>query len=447
MSDSATDVPLTTPEWVLTKLNSIEGQRIPKYHAAIKSCSVTLKQIVEVRYALHKMRYEPHKSSHSHEEDSLIVYEELLWHVYQAAKGRIEEYYFSMGGRAAAVLINPRYKANSLGPGNKSKDLDLFYPIDELSQLTPDFESTLWTCISQFQSIAELDLDFKGKDAVFLELYLIVIYIFVVVEAQQANRQSRFRYILRFSKPVFELAHGVTSRILDREPPDALNVGMPDASAAPRRVALKATEDITSKRIKEALTHADNHLRTLARRIDQFARREAQVVYIKGMLIGGLSVLALVVVYVLVIFIVSVTKNWKLETQVLWHLIAIAVASGAVGAVVSVMLRVSNHPLSIDYGAGRSLIRLAGCFRPIVGAIFGLVFYVLVSAGLLLLSAPHDIRSRAFFVAAICFAAGFSERRAQDVIMRAVPSGKGTESDADKSPARRPGKAESLDNS
>ena len=73
-------------------------------------------------------------------------------------------------------------------------------------------------------------------------------------------------------------------------------------------------------------------------------------------------------------------------------------------------LRVSNHPLRISYNAGRRLIWLAGYFRPIVGAIFGLVFYVLINAGLLqVLVAPHELGSRAFFIAAVCFAAGFSE--------------------------------------
>ena len=156
-----------------TKLDNLKGQRIPEYDAAILSCSVTLQQIVEERDKLHS-------GCHSCEENSLILYEELLWLSYQHTHGAIEEYYFSMRGKAAVVLTNPYSR-------RKAKDLDFFYPLDELSQLTPHFESTLWTCISQFQSIAELDLKFKGQDAVFLELYLIVIYIFVVVEAQQAS--------------------------------------------------------------------------------------------------------------------------------------------------------------------------------------------------------------------------------------------------------------------
>ena len=389
-----------------TELESL-GAPIPEYNAAILSCSVTLQQIVAVRHKLHSR-------CHSDDENSLILYEELLWLTYQHTHGTIKEYYFSMRGKAAVVLTNRNSRRNTMY-------LDFFYPLHELSQLTPDFESTLWTCISQFQSIAELDLKFKGQDAVFLELYLIVIYIFVVVEAQQASRQ-------------------------DRESLDALSARMSDVPTAPGLVRAKPIEDTPSKiedtpskRIQEALNRANDHLKELTKVIDQFSRRKAQVEYIRGMFFGIFSVLALVAVYVYIIFNVSATNHWRPGTQLLWHTIDIAVASGAVGAVVSVMLRVSNRPLSISYNAGRSLIWLSGYFRPIVGAIFGLAFYVLINAGLLqVLAAPRDIGSRAFFVAAICFAAGFSERRAQDFIVRALPTEKGTESDADESPARRP---------
>jgi hypothetical protein len=378
-----------------TKLESRKCQRIPEYDAAILSCSVTLQQIVEARHKLQivEAQWNLHKRGHFYEEYS---YEELLWRAYQHAHGSIEEYYFSMGGRAAVVLINPHGR-------RKAMDIDLYYPIDELSQLTPDFESTLWTCISQFQTIAELDLKFKSQGAVFLELYLIVIYIFVVVEAQQASRQHWYRHVSRFPKHIFVI------------------------------------EDLSSKRVKEALDYANDHISKLADKVEQFSKRKAQVVYIRGMFIGIFSVLTLVAVYVYIIFRVSATRHWTSGTQLLWHLIAIAVVSGALGAVVSVMLRVSNRPLSIAYIAGRSLIWLSGFFRPIVGAIFGLVFYMLISAGLLqVLAAPRDIGIRAFFVAAICFAAGFSERRAQDFIVRALPTERGGESDTDESPARRP---------
>jgi hypothetical protein len=154
---------------------------------------------------------------------------------------------------------------------------------------------------------------------------------------------------------------------------------------------------------------------------------------------GGLYVLALVAIYVVCLFGISIGRHWTFDTYLSWLLIPIAVACGALGATVSVLLRVANQPLSVDYHAGPRLIHTAGVVRPLVGAVFGLVFYIIVNAGLLqVLAAPSAIISRAHYIAAICFIAGFSERRAQDAIVRVLPTGAATEAPADKPLARRP---------
>jgi hypothetical protein len=409
--------------WISAELNNVRGQRIPEYDAAISSCSVTLEQIVDVRYRLHA-------AGNSDEESSLIGYEKLLWQAYERAHGKIKEYYFSTEGRIGAVLIKPHRR-------RKAMDLDFFYPIDKLGELPPEFESTLWTCISQFQSIAELDLKFKGQAAVFVELYLIVIYIFVAAEAQLANRPPRSGYVRRPTRRISKLVLGMTSGALPSGSPDARSVRTPDASAAPRRVMAEAPEDIAGDRIKVALKNANDHLDALTAKIAQYSKQEAQVVYIRALLPGSILVLAVVAAYSYIIYRIGATHHWSSDAKLSWHLFGIAATTGALGAVVSVLLRVANQPLTINYSAGRGLIRLNGVFRPVVGAIFGLAFFVLINAGLLL-ATPHEMSSRAFFVAAICFAAGFSERRAQDVIVRALPAGKEAEPDADQSPARRP---------
>jgi hypothetical protein len=436
-----------------TRLHTLQGQRIPEYDAAILSCSVTLQQIVEVRYKLHA-------GSHVHERDSLILYEELLWLAYQRARGTIIEYYFGMERRAAAILIKPHDR--------RYMDLDLYYPIDELRHLTPQFETTIWTCISQFQSIAQLDFSFQGQDAVFLELYLIVIYLFVVVEAQQAlqrveSRQvlqreaqqarereaqqalqrKRYRDVLGRATRLLKWSRSSTRRIPAQESLHALSAPVPDApnASVPDRVNTKAIEDLVGERIKEALGQADKHLGKLADKINEFANREVQAIYLRAMFPGALSVIILAAIYTGCIFWLSRRHDphWTSATQMSWYLVAIAVTSGALGAAVSVMLRIANQPLSIDYHASRRLIQLAGGTRPIVGAVFGFVFYLLISAGLLqVIAAPRGIGNSAHLVAAICFAAGFSERRAQDLIVRALPTGTGTEVGTDRSPARRP---------
>jgi hypothetical protein len=441
---------------IAKELDGLHGHRIPEYDAAIRSCSVTLQQIAEARHQIHQ--------SHVREKNSLICYEKLLWKAYQQTHGTILEYYFSMDQSAAVVLIDP--------PGRKTKDIDLFYPIDELSKLTPRIETVLWTCVSQFQTIAELELEFKGQDAVFLELYLVVIYLFVVVESQQ------------FSHQMEELQPSYTEEAQRPQPAkesqDDPNVSTPDIPGSPKAIesqteklievtlkyansrlselsdrinqfakrdlqddlnpgSRKAIEGQPDERITMALRYANSRLSELSDRINQFAKREAQLEYVRGMLPGGLLVLAPVVIYVIGLYIVGLFQNWTSDIYLSWVLIAIAVTCGALGATVSVLLRVANQPLSVDYHAGRDLIRTAGIARPLVGAVFGLMFYIIIIAGLLqVLTAPSDMVSRAHYIAAICFVAGFSERRAQDVIMRALPTGAATEAPADKPLGRRP---------
>lgn len=424
------------------ELDKLQGHRIPEYDAAIRSCSVTLQQIAKTRHQIHQ--------SHVQEKNSLICYEKLLWQAYQQTHGTILEYYFSMDQRAAVVLLDP--------PGRKTKDIDLFYPIDELSKLTPRIETCLWTCVSQFQTIAELEPDFKVQDAVFIELYLVVIYLFVVVESQQFTHQMEALQpsdtpdipgsvkaiegqIDKLIEVTLKYANSHLSELADRikqsakrESQDDLNVPTPGTPGS-----AKAIEGQPDERIKLALKYANSRLGELADRINQFAKRQAQIEYIRGMLPGGLFVLKLVAIYVGGLIIYGLFKNWTSDDYLSWLLIAIAVTCGALGATVSVLLRVANQPLSVDYHAGRDLIRTAGIARPLVGAVFGLVFYIISIAGLLqVLKAPSDIVTRAHYIAAIGFVAGFSERRAQDVIVRALPTGPATEAPADKPLGRRP---------
>ena len=49
--------------------------------------------------------------------------------------------------------------------------------------------------------------------------------------------------------------------------------------------------------------------------------------------------------------------------------------SGAVGAIVSVMSRMSGDRFTVDYEVGRHALRWLGSFRPLIGAVFGVALY------------------------------------------------------------------------
>ena len=75
--------------------------------------------------------------------------------------------------------------------------------------------------------------------------------------------------------------------------------------------------------------------------------------------------------------------------------------------------------MSLDQG--RFVVFLSGVFRLIIGAVFGAAMFVLVSAGLVPIAVPDSAEKVNFFFAGLAFLAGFSERWAQDTIVRTLP--------------------------
>jgi hypothetical protein len=62
---------------------------------------------------------------------------------------------------------------------------------------------------------------------------------------------------------------------------------------------------------------------------------------------------------------------------------------------------------------------LFGVLRPLVGCVFGWALYALVAGGLAsYIQIPDDADTRTLFFSSLAFIAGFSERFAQDVIVR-----------------------------
>ena len=115
---------------------------------------------------------------------------------------------------------------------------------------------------------------------------------------------------------------------------------------------------------------------------------------------------------------------------------------GAVGAVVSVMSRMTSSregSFTVDYEVGRKAIRRVGNFRPVIGAIFGVVVYIALRGGLIQLKTPAGSEQQ-FFYATLAFIAGFSERRSRFVLGSAERqlSGASDEPEPAPEPARTP---------
>jgi hypothetical protein len=208
--------------------------------------------------------------------------------------------------------------------------------------------------------------------------------------------------------------------VLESQPcPRASTVRVADGSAAGvllSEEALKSKE--SDDRIQAALSTANKELERARSHIDNFATREAGKFYILGMF---LAIVPLIVVAL--ILGRANMRDWDEQT------LLITLVAGGLGAIVSVMSRTMNvHQLTVDYHAGKLLICMGGLFRPIVGALFGLIFYALIGSRLLPISLPTNPPSSVLapdakqqvllFFAGVAFLAGFSERLAQDTLVR-----------------------------
>jgi len=140
---------------------------------------------------------------------------------------------------------------------------------------------------------------------------------------------------------------------------------------------------------------------------DRAGEKTGRLIYFWGMMLG-LATLAVIggAVYALL---------RRLDVQQAdMQQFFICYTMGAVGALVSVMARMSSSrdKFTIDYEVGRPALRRIGSFRPIIGAIFAIVLYFSLRGGLIQIHAG-DGEPTAFFYGALAFAAGFSERRTQ----------------------------------
>lgn len=163
----------------------------------------------------------------------------------------------------------------------------------------------------------------------------------------------------------------------------------------------------------------DLHNRELGYANDYYLRaaeRYAQFDYFRGMLIGVLVCVGLIAAGVGLIALGALLwtqLGFELQTG---KILVFCLMAGAIGAVVSVMSRMTFGELSLDYEAGRQPLWMLGAFRPIIGMTFGAAMWVLANTGLFIIG-PNE-QTRHFAHILIAFLAGFSERWAQDMLGR-----------------------------
>ncbi len=149
--------------------------------------------------------------------------------------------------------------------------------------------------------------------------------------------------------------------------------------------------------------------------------KRARLHYVQGMLLLGLPAVALVAVLAGVLFYVFGLMDFYDEGV---RTFFACMAAGAIGAIVSVVIRMSGRGggFTIDHELGAAGVMQLGAFRPLIGAVFGVIIALLVQTFLV----PIDESELSFeLFVVVAFLAGFSERWAKVVLdgaMRTVHS-------------------------
>ncbi|HUR84125.1 MAG TPA: hypothetical protein VMY78_02170 [Solirubrobacteraceae bacterium] len=139
------------------------------------------------------------------------------------------------------------------------------------------------------------------------------------------------------------------------------------------------------------------------------ANGDAQLVYFLGMAFG---IACLALLYVVAGGILQAEEQIE-DATIIGCLVA-----GAVGAVVSVIARVNSGSFALDSDVARGYTLFLGGLRPVIGSVFGLLSYFMLTSGFVeVFKLPEDgTVKRFYFLCVIAFAAGFSERWAQDTL-------------------------------
>lgn len=192
-----------------------------------------------------------------------------------------------------------------------------------------------------------------------------------------------------------------------------------------------------------AVGEVDRAARKELKAIEDYYRRAAvrsgQIVYVGGMLLGMLP-LGLLIVLALVLRLAD-SHNIAVRIGL------VCFAAGGVGALMSVMSRMNSGRVRVDWEFGKDTLRTLGALRPFVGGVFGLMTFFALKSGIVALEVG-DSRSSYFYIL-FAFAAGFSERLAQDMLLgptvqAAAARGKGARPHTEDE-AEVPPDAEALD--
>lgn len=213
----------------------------------------------------------------------------------------------------------------------------------------------------------------------------------------------------------------------------------PDAEPATNSPGLSADEQRKERERKQQQldTFYRRTLRELSKIEDyyqQAGEKRARLRYVEGMIIFGVVLVGLTAVFSAVLL--SVFGLLHLHAPGVRRFYA-SMAAGAIGAIVSVLMRMSGRGggFTIDHELGSLGVRQLGAFRPLIGAVSGVIVSLLLQTSLV----PIDSGSRSIeFFVVVAFLAGFSERWTKIMLGGAMRTVAKSEDDEDSHEAPLP---------
>jgi hypothetical protein len=164
--------------------------------------------------------------------------------------------------------------------------------------------------------------------------------------------------------------------------------------------------DSVSEQYIRALDQIRSRIERAEHLLDVAGQRTAQARYGRGMFWGAAMIGVLTLITGAVFYLLEVNAAY-----------GIALPAGALGAIVSVLQRMSSQRFRLNLESSGNL-GVFGAVRPFVGAVFGFVVIGLIQSDLLTL-AP-DSGSMLALYGVFAFFAGFNERFAQDALSSSV---------------------------
>lgn len=171
----------------------------------------------------------------------------------------------------------------------------------------------------------------------------------------------------------------------------------------------------TIKVVKENLAHARAYH-------EKAAKLTAQMDYFMGNLLGFVGIIAMLAIvawmndfsFSNLEKVLEEDGAVKLKVATLMYF---GITAGCIGAIISVMTRISSGNLQLNHEPDSQTIRIVGLIRPFIGGVFGGLLLLLLNSGLSIFNMADENASKAIanFIV-LGFIAGFFERFVPDIL-------------------------------